>query len=402
MELGGVQGTSDDAAVSKLSACLLGYYEDDFMRIFVGKETRRSPLINRGYFARVAAMDMIIERFMEATASGQRQIVVLGAGSDTTYFRLRKRGFLPDLYVEMDLEGVVAKKLDVIRHYEHVQEALGVTAGDVDAALASPPSARLLRSKNYVLTCADVRQPELFETVLSSLEGFDFSAPTLFISECVLCYVEPRDSEQFLRWALGKFPHAAFTSYEQILPDDAFGRTMLGHFESRGCPLLAIKSFPDIQAQTRRFETMGWPQVEVFDMNDVYYKCIPRSQVRHAERIEIFDEFEEWHMMQAHYCVILTSRSQDNRLEGLRLLKPEVQKESQDQIKIKSTGSGDQQPDGENKPTSADLVAPLEGATRPIPFPMPATSTSSDAPANPPMIPSAAPSSPQENSASSE
>jgi len=186
------------------------------------------------------------------------------------------------------------------------------------------------------------------------------SAPTLFISECVLCYVEPKDSERFLKWVLGKFPQAAFTSYEQILPDDAFGRTMLNHFESRGCPLLSIRTFPDIQSETRRFETMGWPQVEVYDMNDVYYKCLPRDQVRRAERIEIFDEFEEWHMMQAHYCVILTVQSPDGQLDGLRLLRKDAQ--------TKASGATTKP----SEMTSADLVAPLGGGAKPkIPFPMP-------------------------------
>jgi hypothetical protein len=44
----GVQVTSDDAAVSKLSAMTRGYIKDEFLPFFVRKAAKRSPLINRG------------------------------------------------------------------------------------------------------------------------------------------------------------------------------------------------------------------------------------------------------------------------------------------------------------------------------------------------------------------
>jgi hypothetical protein len=37
--------------------------------------------------------------------------------------------------------------------------------------------------------------------------------------------------------------------YEQILPHDPFGQTMINHLKSRGCPLLSVESWPDLQAQ---------------------------------------------------------------------------------------------------------------------------------------------------------
>lgn len=45
-----VQGTDNDASVSRLSAVGLGYLEDPFARALTppGQETRRLPIINRG------------------------------------------------------------------------------------------------------------------------------------------------------------------------------------------------------------------------------------------------------------------------------------------------------------------------------------------------------------------
>lgn len=48
-----VQGTDNDASVSRLSAVRLGYLADSFADALIppGSETRRLPIINRGMFA---------------------------------------------------------------------------------------------------------------------------------------------------------------------------------------------------------------------------------------------------------------------------------------------------------------------------------------------------------------
>jgi tRNA wybutosine-synthesizing protein 4 len=43
-----VEGTNDDATLSKLSSVNAGYYADPFVGLFVKKPVKRSPLINRG------------------------------------------------------------------------------------------------------------------------------------------------------------------------------------------------------------------------------------------------------------------------------------------------------------------------------------------------------------------
>ena len=32
--------------------------------------------------------------------------------------------------------------------------------------------------------------------------------------------------------------------------------------------------------------------------------CLPQDKAR-VERLELFDEFEEWHMIQDHYCIVV-------------------------------------------------------------------------------------------------
>lgn len=70
------------------SAVKLGYWEDPYVKSFVQEATRRSPLINRGYYARVKAVRIAVDSFLARTKGQSPQIVSLGAGYDTLYWRL--------------------------------------------------------------------------------------------------------------------------------------------------------------------------------------------------------------------------------------------------------------------------------------------------------------------------
>lgn len=90
------------------SAASLKYLDDPFVSLLykpkympnqtpgAGPSTssRKPPLINVGTHHRTYALDAIVDRFFEA---GGRQVVSLGAGSDTRYWRLMVSYKIPDL-----------------------------------------------------------------------------------------------------------------------------------------------------------------------------------------------------------------------------------------------------------------------------------------------------------------
>lgn len=45
---------------------------------------------------------------------------------------------------------------------------------------------------------------------------FVFSLPTVFITECVLVYMEPEHSAAIINWAGTNFKTAVFINYEQV------------------------------------------------------------------------------------------------------------------------------------------------------------------------------------------
>jgi tRNA wybutosine-synthesizing protein 4 len=78
---------------------------------------------------------------------------------------------------------------------------------------------------------------------------------------------------------------------------------MVKNLEARGAPLLAIYSTPTLAAHKERLLALGWQSAFAADLNEVYrHHLDPQDRLR-IEGLEMFDEFEEWHLIMGHYCV---------------------------------------------------------------------------------------------------
>ncbi|XP_037596530.1 leucine carboxyl methyltransferase 1 isoform X3 [Cebus imitator] len=85
----GVRGTCEDASLCKRFAVSIGYWHDPYIQHFVRlSKERKAPEINRGYFARVHGVSQLIKAFLRKTEC-HCQIINLGAGMDTTFWRLK-------------------------------------------------------------------------------------------------------------------------------------------------------------------------------------------------------------------------------------------------------------------------------------------------------------------------
>lgn len=61
----GVQATNDDASECKRCAVQLGYWEDQYISLFVRAGEKKTPEINRGYYARAKGVEMFIDKFLK-------------------------------------------------------------------------------------------------------------------------------------------------------------------------------------------------------------------------------------------------------------------------------------------------------------------------------------------------
>ncbi|KAK9914942.1 hypothetical protein WJX75_002652 [Coccomyxa subellipsoidea] len=301
-----VQGTNDDAQISKLSCAKLGYYRDDFLKYFVRRSSRRSPLINRGYFARVLALRQLLQQFFDVisqeTVAGEEQNIVqilsLGAGFDTTFFNVEAKDRKKARWFEVDFKEVTQRKAAIIAANAPLHEELGPGAKE-----SIHPGEGRIQTEALTVLPADLRDVKGVEAALLAA-GFNPQLPTYVLAECVLVYMEAEESASVVRW-LGSFlSTAACIVYEQIKPGDAFGRQMLTNLECRGCPLRGLQATPDLKAHQDRFLSNGWQRADAKDMTTIYRAYLDPAEKRRAERLEIFDEFEEWHMIQDHYCIV--------------------------------------------------------------------------------------------------
>ncbi|KAG2486048.1 hypothetical protein HYH03_015255 [Edaphochlamys debaryana] len=388
-----VQGTNDDAQVSKLSCSKAGYFRDEFIQYFVRRASRRSPLINRGYYSRHAALRQLLRSFLSACDAAGRvgQVLVLGAGFDTTWFQLAKdRGRVPYRCLEVDFKEVTTRKAAIIAKEQPLSALLrfpppgpgpaqgtapaggqdqgpAASAGassdgpaapavpDPSGAAAGPragaggeaagpgpgssagaaegaaggagadvcidAAAGTVRSPWYHLAPVDLRDVGTLGAAVEAA-GFDPSTPTYVLSECVLVYMEPAHSQAVLAWAGGALSNAVVAIYEQIRPDDAFGRQMVSNLEMRGCPLRGLPSTPTLQAHRERLLQAGWAQAEARSMDELYGSYLDPADRQRVERLELFDELEEWHMIQEHYSIALGRNDAGGLLASVSLDQP--------------------------------------------------------------------------------
>ncbi|KAL3669918.1 hypothetical protein V7S43_005292 [Phytophthora oleae] len=303
---GAVRETASDASLCKLSASQLGYYADPFVHFFVKVPSRRMPIINRGYYARVAAVESLVRKFLGA-GDAKKQMVILGAGLDTMFFRLKSSGLLSNCeYFELDFPDVTLQKVSTIKRRKQLNKLLGLeTAEEFSAAVSSGYTE--LNVPGYHLLPCDLRDLGATKAKMEEA-GIERYVPTLFVSECVLIYMEAKFSKQLVSWASSYFDDVSFALYEQILPDDAFGKVMMANIKARGCDLLSINDFPTVEAQIARFTEHNYEVAQCWDMNKIYYHYLDPTERTKRERLEIFDELEEFHLLQAHYCVVVASK----------------------------------------------------------------------------------------------
>ncbi|XP_035755129.1 tRNA wybutosine-synthesizing protein 4 isoform X3 [Egretta garzetta] len=164
--------------------------------------------------------------------------------------------------------------------------------------------------EDYKLLGVDLSELSELERALGEA-GLDNEIPTLFIAEVVLTYMENRRSDALIQWAAEHFSQACFLLYEQMHPEDPFGRVMQQHFSQLNSALQSLAQYPDCEAQQRRFFEKGWTECSVMDMNEFFTCCTPEDEQQRVQALEPFDEYEEWHLKCSHYFVLTASKGME-------------------------------------------------------------------------------------------
>lgn len=334
-----VQATNDTSIWSKRSAVDVGYWKDPFIQYFTsfrtrfgGRPPRRTAVINQGYYIRTKAIDEAVCNWLHLLAD-PGQVVVLGAGFDTTFFRFQHELVRRKCrFVEIDFPGVCIRKAEIIKNTNVLRDAVGLVS---DTSRENKPNVvedtaplfdqrqkkmdsdsqvdpkTVLRTQLYTLLGCDITDRSRLEQLLLEAQ-VSTKIPTLVISECVLAYVPTKQADGCLRWIASFFEDATLVNYEQVHPDDGFGGVMLKHFRKNGSPLHAVSTYPSPVAQSERLAALGWKfdNCDSMDLLDYYNFCISRDEHARVLALEVFDEFEEFFLKCSHYVISTASNSQ--------------------------------------------------------------------------------------------
>ena len=90
----GIRSTDGFAAHARVSTLRKGYIQDEFLQFMVPRHKTlptHAPLIHIGTYHRSGSIDRLVHVFLEAGGRSKKQVVSLGAGSDTRFWRLAVR-----------------------------------------------------------------------------------------------------------------------------------------------------------------------------------------------------------------------------------------------------------------------------------------------------------------------
>ncbi|RYP87882.1 hypothetical protein DL770_004716 [Monosporascus sp. CRB-9-2] len=299
-----VMATNSSSIVSKRSVERI-YYPDEphFFRFFVKKFQRRAPLINRGYHLRMHIIDVAVRRFLQRPSQRKKVIVNLGCGSDVLPWQCLTR--YPDhchhaKFVDIDFPDLMTKKSRIVQETPELISPLSGIKATAERHV-------LFQSDEYAQIGCDLRDLASIERSLSALVSFPDSE-FLFVAEVSITYMETEAADGVIRWA-SSLGQAEFCLLEQIVPDGPdhpFAKTMLRHFEKLKTPLKSVSTYPDLEAQHNRFYGLGWAYADVESLWQAWSnnQWLSPEERRKLDRIEPFDEWEEFALFASHYCIV--------------------------------------------------------------------------------------------------
>jgi tRNA wybutosine-synthesizing protein 4 len=190
--------TNDYSIVSKRSVEKL-YYRDEpeFLRAFVNKYKRRAPLINRGYWLRMRAIEAVVTHFLDENARKSKAIVNLGCGYEPLAFRMLWK--YPKKchnvkFIDIDFPQLIQKKFEVIKREAILNERLdGGSSGD-----NLHPSV-ILSSQRYCAVGCDLGDNNQLQSILKNQLELDDCA-ILFIGEVSIVYMPPQEATDLIRF----------------------------------------------------------------------------------------------------------------------------------------------------------------------------------------------------------
>ena len=225
----------------------------------------------------------------------------LGAGTDTRFFRLLD--LYPNtrlVYHEIDFPtNTVAKIVNIQKQPLLYRKLLHI-----------PSTSTSYHSETYNIHALDLRSlaASSSDAPLPEIPNLDPTIPTLILSEMCLVYLQASTVQSIvsslLTYYLQPATPASLILYEPILPQDAFGRTMISNLQTRNIHLHTLTAYPELGDQRARLKGYGFEAAaRAEDTSYIWRKWIGEEEKERVASLEFLDELEELELLLRHYCV---------------------------------------------------------------------------------------------------
>lgn len=261
---------------------------------------------DKGTYVRTTAIDNLVQRFLSISTITKKQIISLGAGSDTRFFRLMAQSPNESLiYHELDFPVNTSAKISSINRSPALSDC-------IRGPLTISSDATALHGQNYHIHSIDLRTlhppGSSFDSPPPEIPHIDSSLPTLFISECCLIYLAPAAADAvvnyFIKHLFAPSTPLGIILYEPINPSDAFGKVMVSNLAQRGIVLQTLKRYGSLEAQMERMKMYGFSGKGVASVKRLWDMSVNEAEKERIGGLEMMDEVEEWNLLASHYCVV--------------------------------------------------------------------------------------------------
>lgn len=367
-----VIATAHDALRAKYAAVKAGYYQDPYLAPFfvAAPQQPQQPvqvIIKRGTFARVACVERVVCTFLDLvnaaatdggdsdkntknTTTTEAQVLVLGAGKDTSFFRLlssssEERGYASSnskkrsnarrvvRWFEVDHDAVFREKAATIQQSPTVFSGTTVRKKTESVyELTTTEATTTAQAASNKVSCHwiahDLKEDPavLLREKLMAGSGFDPRCPTLVVVECVQMYLPVAAVDALWRTLATTCTDCHVCSYEPILDGtstsnnnnnnpSAFGRMMQGNLTQAGVvePDSCLVKRRTLPAYLASLVNGGnFRRAVGCDMHTAYETLLTGAQRQRANRCEFLDELEEWVLIMRHYGLVVASNNLDS------------------------------------------------------------------------------------------
>ena len=249
-------------------------------------------------------MDTLIHSFLSGASSAgpagaERQIISLGAGTDTRSLRIFSQSSFRDItYHEIDFSTICTRKLNTVKATPLLRKFLP------DATVDDSGSWRARTENGNQFWChgRDLRDLTSSQDA-SPLAGLRTDIPTLLVSECCLCYLEASEAKAVVDWFGSKIPNMGLLIYEPISPGDAFGKTMISNLAARGIVMPTLEAYQERGQQDDRLRDAGFEHATNRTIDEIWDGWVTEAEKERVNGLEGLDEVEEWKLLSSHYII---------------------------------------------------------------------------------------------------